>query len=224
MQLINKISKEHFWLEYLKSEWYSNRYDGIRNHVDIDKLSPFDYFGTERIYLLLWTFRHTVLCRLPEDIEWQVCTLSDQEFENLTIIRETTWGDTLKEKSTYYGQLRRLKDISKVLVSNPHEFNANATNSHVRKIFEIFNKMEQVSTKKSDYDFSQHKLILIQKKGSKVYSILEGNHRAVAASMFTKKAREKLLSKEVIVGVSKNMDNCIWYNRRPPIHKGFRLG
>lgn len=210
MKFINQISQAELYLEFLKSEWYSNRYDAIREIYDINKFNPANARDKELVFVLLTLFRNTLLRHLPKDTKWFLAKLDKREFENLTIIREASWGESMKRYDPYnYGRLKRVKDISKKILQDDAwcASVSNLLDPHLRKIHEIVHNS-------NGHDFDKNKLLLIKQPKCKIITVLEGNHRALAFCVKNGLKKAKYIPKYVIVGLSPNMDNCIWYNRK----------
>lgn len=197
MQLKEELSFEQVALVWLRTEWYSNAYDGVRDLVDIETLGQ-DVFPVNDLHiseLLLRMARRTILSNMELwSIKWHKAVLDPGEFENLRIIKEKSWSEMFDEGNT-------VKKVSEDFINFNYHLNTEGSPHHSRKINEIFDKIGK--------ERFPEPLILIKKTRSEVATILEGNHRAIA---FQARGLKKYIPKRVIVGVSQRMGKCIWFN------------
>src|SRR5882757_4954578 len=105
MKFKEPLSTYQFELEFLKGEWYSHRYNGVRNLIDLD--DPAFNVATDplrklMIKHLLWMERHIVLSSLPyyQNIEWSTVIITEKDFQDINIISEKTWSDAFPFRKT----------------------------------------------------------------------------------------------------------------------------
>lgn len=207
MKLIYKISQLDVFLAYLKSEWYSTRYDSIRGNpsFDVNKLDPSKSRDQEIIYLLLFLFRSTVLTKLPADTDWYVAKLEKKDFGNLNIMREGSWSITLNRFGTK-AKATKVKEIAKLIYNIPWCF---PPDDHLIKVNDIVRSLQS-------HDFDKNRLIGIKSTNKKTITLIEGNHRALGFQVGLIDAKKNNKPKtyiptEILIGVSPNMKNCVWH-------------
>ena len=195
MKTICSLTNEDFEAEFLKSEWYKKVYHPVREQFNKIVLEPNTKNQEENNsrHQLLWQWRYPLLERLPNNISWQLASIDEGEFENLLIIRETYWEKTFGDKKT-------LADVARAILDGVQDNGAG------------INIIQNIKRAIGTYPFAE-KIICISISLQPPFSIIEGNHRAVAFQL--KKLEvggNNHIPKEIILGVSSNMVISPWLN------------
>ena len=198
MKVISKVSQEEFELQFLSSEWYKEFYDSVRVKYNgiINNPNLLDWQENFFRKELLWKWRYPLLGQLPLEIEWYLIELSAEEFENLLVIREIGWENT-------FGIGKNLREVAFAVKNNVQD------RGNVR-----FDIIQDIMDNIGKYNFKE-KLILISSDLKPPYTIVEGNHRAVAFEL--KKIETEVnshLPKQFLLGISRIMNTSPWFNFR----------
>lgn len=190
------ISQEDFEAEFLKSEWYKPFYSGVReqfNSIVVNSDTSSQSENTKRRELL-WAWRQPLLVRIPNKIDWYHVSIDYGEFSKFLVIREVNWEKT-------FGQKRSLRDVAEAI--------ADGVNDRGAGIDMIKTIKDSIG---SSHQFKE-KIILISQSFVGPYTVLEGNHRAVAFQLRSLENNDtSCLPNEVILGVSLDMDKSPWLN------------
>lgn len=197
MKIVTTITETEFEAEYLKAEWYKNYYDQVREKFNHIVLNP--NFEDEQQNLirkqLLWQTRRPLLQQLPTDIVWQVIEINQEEFSNLLVIKERGWERTFGPNKTLEAAVNAMR--SGTLQDCGVNF---------QTVYNIKNSIGK-------YSFNE-KLICISLELNKPYTLIEGNHRALAFQL-RKAETGKIdhIPSQIILGVSPNMGQAYWLNQ-----------
>lgn len=191
MKLLKQISVFEFENEFLKSEFYSSRYDQVRKKVkkailDTNYKNP--VLNAIR-HLSLYTFRGRFLSTLPKNIKFYIAEIDKSEFFELKVINEYSWTCAFGNENRHMSQISNLINIG---VKDA---------IHVPKILEISNNI-------SKHNFS-NKLILLKKGANGLPVVFEGNHRAISFFMNLEKIKSKFPLKVIVIQLHHN-SKCVW--------------
>lgn len=195
MKIIQALPVEHFESEFLRAEWYKPFYNGVREtYQDIVMNGDLTNDEQNRIRRwLLWEWRKPLLERLPSDIQWHLAEVEANDFGELLIIREIGWEKT-------FGNRKRLRDIAQAIQEGVEDQGID---------FALIDAIKQNIGKQP---FNE-KLILIANTSNPPYTIVEGNHRAVAFQLKHLDTGDNIhIPKEVLIGISQNMQISPWLN------------
>jgi len=197
MKVTGELSSAEVMHEFLLSEWYKDWFRQFEAQgIDPLSLNPTDLKDAESITTLLSTMRGPILAHLPNDIEWKTGELEVGDFEDLFVIREAGWANT-------FGANKSLKEVAGQIRLTQKETGG----VNIPQILEIKNAIGM-----SQFE---ERMILIAAREAGPYTILDGNHRAVAFQMDADETGSTAhLPTEVILGVSKAMRGCAWLNFR----------
>lgn len=177
----------HSWL---KDEWYLNHYDQLRQTVAMKILDDPDFFneGENKTRLeLLRHVRQPMVDPLPNDTEWYVIDFNKDDLNRTFIVPSSDW---LPLTNNTFHILEALKNVESNL-------------DHADRIREIKAATDNGNVSKN--------LILVASSSESLFTIIEGNHRAVA---FASKALEnsgEAIVEEIFLGISPQMKSYIWY-------------
>ena len=183
--------------EFLLSEWYKDWFRQFEAQgIGPLRLNPMDPKDAESIMTLLSTMRGPILAQLPNDIDWSTAELEEGDFGELLVIREAGWANT-------FGANKSLKEVAGQIRLTQKETGG----VNIPQIVEIKDAIG-----KSQFE---ERMILIAAREAGPYTILDGNHRAVAFQMEADETGSTAhLPTDVILGVSKSMRSCAWLNYR----------
>ncbi|KHF24539.1 hypothetical protein JV46_28870 [Solemya velum gill symbiont] len=195
MKNSNPISANSFVAAFLRNEWYKHFYDNVRSQFDEIVTNP-DVNDPKQNYIrrhLLWRLRTPLLREIPRDIEWQIIDISNDEFGDMKIIRESGWCKV-------FGLNKTLAQAADIYVSGlPEEQGVN------------FEKVDKIRESIGSFDFS-NELICIAIDPDSPRTLIEGNHRGLAFQIHKlRSGTADHIPKEIILGTSKNMRQCAWF-------------
>lgn len=196
MKITKPISVVEVESEFLKAEWYKDVFNPVRADYDtLVKGKDFINEGNNRIRKsLLWQWRLPLLQRLPfQDIHWYLACPEPNEFDNFLIIKEIGWVTT-------FGTTKRLEDVAKAIRNGLRDQGVG------------FDIIDSIKKNIGSHPFEE-KLILISTTINGPYTVIEGNHRAVAFQIkLQEDNNDSHLPKEVILGIAPNMNQSPWLN------------
>lgn len=190
------ISNEEFEAEYLKAEWYKDYYDPYREKYTEIVLKPDlnNLHENEIRKQLLWGPRHPLLQQLPSDVVWHDVEITSQEFSEILVIKEFGWEKTFLNH-------KKLSDAVRFMESG------DAVDHGVK-----FNIVNDIKSSIGKYDFSE-RLICIALSTDGPFTLIEGNHRALAFELEKQDSgKTDHLPSRIIVGVSSYMGQAYWLN------------
>jgi hypothetical protein len=197
MKVTGQLSSAEVMHEFLLSEWYKDWFRQFEAQgIDPLRLDPTDTMDAELIMTLLSTIRGPILAQLPNEIDWKTAELEEGDFGELLVIKEAGWANT-------FGANKSLKEVAGQIHISQRETGG----VNIPQIIQI---KDAIGTTQFE-----ERIILIAARESGPYTLLDGNHRAVAFQM---KADETgsiaHLPTSAILGVSKSMRRCAWLNFR----------
>ena len=163
MKVISIITEAEFEAEYLQTEWYKDHYDQVRTKFNSIVLKP-DFNDSQQNLIrkqLLWQPRRPLLQQLPIDIIWQIVEISVDEFSRLLVIKESGWEQTFGSNKT----LEAAVNTMKLGLVQDHGVN--------------FQTVNNIKSSIGTHPFTE-RLICISLKLEEPFTIIEGNHRALA--------------------------------------------
>ncbi|MBI5358535.1 hypothetical protein HZB69_02805 [Candidatus Amesbacteria bacterium] len=172
------VRPEEVWLSWLKSEWDSSRFDHVRDTI----IDPFKNDEIVLKTLRLEGKRHFLIDKIPDDTTWYKCNINSHDLKWSSIIPSKEWTERFPDSIMLGNAVTKLK-----LDKNLH------------------NKINLIIGNEHKTNFE---LVLLSKTGSDFYTILEGNHRALALMKIANKVID------VYVGFSPNMDKSEWYSKK----------
>lgn len=196
MKYVEPIKREHFIHNFLKAEWYKGDYDEVRSIIDPTLLVSPNFDGGSQNTIrekLLYATRSSLLDRLPADTNWHIIRLSSEEFSSLFVIRESGWEQS-------FGQHAKVGGVSKQLLAGKRSDNPST------------DKMHAIKASIGGHDFSD-KLTLIATNVNGPYTIIDGNHRAIAFRLHADTTGDtSAIPSEFILGTSSSMGYSVWLN------------
>lgn len=177
----------HSWL---KDEWYLSRYDGIRQQISpsvIDNPNFFDPNENKIRLELLRYVRYPMVDPIPNNTQWYVIDFNKEDLERTFIVPSDDW---LSITNNIFRFLEALKNIESNFL-------------HADRIREIKAAVNDGNVSKN--------LILVASSPESFFTIIEGNHRAVALASKALDHNEKSIVNEMFLGISPQMRNYVWH-------------
>lgn len=178
----------HSWL---KDEWYLSHYDQIRSTVlntIIDNPNFDDEDENMKRLELLRYVRKPMIDPIPIDTKWYVISFKKDDLDRTFIVPSDDW---LPLTDNSYQILQAIK-------------NAESNIDHAQKIRDVKNSIDKTSVGRN--------LILVASSLESPFTVIEGNHRAVAfASKALEDETKDTIVAEVFLGISPQMENYIWH-------------
>jgi len=192
MKLIKEISFHQVLQVWLKTEWYHRKYDNIKSFIDLNVLATASPQQQAILKTIMFLERGTILNRLPyPKTRWYVARITQKEFLKFNIINENTWFQMFRG-------VRNISKVAKMFKESKYVTGVPGSHEHLTKIMQLIKNRKK---------YESEALILIQNEKSVKRTILEGNHRAISFAV----AGRKYLPKNVVIGISEEMNNCIWH-------------
>jgi O-antigen/teichoic acid export membrane protein len=197
VQLVRRVSEDEAIVEFLRSEFTTPAFRDYQTTlgpiVAAPDLSNAKENATRRALLYL---RHLALWKeLPQGTQWYEVTVNEEDLNNIRVFPRAQWRKLARGNFAVTTVTERLEDYRNLLDT---EF--------VAKIDSIEAKILQGST-----DFGA--VILIGASENEPLTVLDGNHRLVAALLASPRRLEKL---KFLCGLSPRMRECCWYKTNLP--------
>jgi O-antigen/teichoic acid export membrane protein len=194
IRLIRRVSEDEVIAEFLKGDFeheaYSAYHESLRSVVVSPNPKNNGENATRRALLFL---RHRSLWNeLPADTEWYEAELKNEDLERIRVFPRAQWRKIARGNFAVPEILDR---IEKSRRETPSPFSV--------KIREIQSRMHQEASLPGS-------VLLIGLSEKEPLTILDGNHRFVAAAI---EGRPDRL--HVLCGLSPKMTRCCWYRTNP---------
>ncbi len=191
MRLLRRVSEDQVIYEFLRSDFQNPEFEDYREPlgdlVKTPNLSDPSENAKRRALLFL---RHGSLWReLPDDTEWFEAQIQKDDLERIRVFPRAQWRKLARGNYA-------LTEILKVIAAG-----RKAENAFLQKISEL---RAFVSSKETD----PGAVLLIGINATGPFTILDGNHRLVAASLAMPLRLDRV---RVYCGLSPKMINCCWY-------------
>lgn len=192
-RLVRPVTEDEVVAEFLKSDFHRHEFreyhDTLREIVSRPDLTSGEENAKRRALLFI---RHLSLWKeLPEGTEWFQVEVTESDLDNIRIFPRAQW--------------RRIADgnfsateVADGMRQRPHLLET----SFLAKIDAISDHLRQP-------DPGLGAVILIGVNESEPLTVLDGNHRLIAAMLSSPTRIKKL---KFVVGLSPRMTECCWYN------------
>jgi hypothetical protein len=198
MKRLSRIAEAEVVCEFLKSEFYHPEYDRDRSRFEPLVYSPDlgDEMENALRRALLFRRRGHMWRELPPDTQWWEMEFSPAEAEQVRIFPRAQWRAPASGNFAVLhvaGQIRR-------------EMHSGHPGALAAKISAMSSLLQQEGAKST--------ILLIGLDEQKPLTILEGNHRFVAALMLPPEIMFRRI--RVACGLSPDMEKCCWYKTNFP--------
>ena len=195
MKILRCLPEEVVEYEFLKAEWYKDGFNPVREKYNEIVVNG-DLTNGEQNRMRKWLLRKArfiIFQGIPSDTVWSLCEIDADQFCELRIIREINWENTFRPA-------KKLKDVAV-------KIQAGITDSRID-----LGLIEKIKQNIGKHDFEE-KIICISSGLDGPFTLIEGNHRAVAFQLKCLETGDKShLPEEVIAGISPNMKLSPWFN------------
>ena len=194
IRLIRRISEDDVIAEFVKSDFenvaYRRYHDSLRGIVLTPNLDDQSESAKRRALLFL---RHRSLWKeLPKDTEWYSVEVSAADLGQIRVFPRAHWRKIARgnfDMMKVIEQMRSWQQVSETVSEDPF----------VEKIASIRRVL-------SEEDSNPGAVVLIGLNEKEPLTIIDGNHRFVAAAMEGKLDRLRF-----VCGLSPKMNQCCWY-------------
>ena len=193
MQKLRRVSEDEVLSEFLKNEFYERQYDRYREKLSRLVYSP-DLSSRSENELrraLLFHRRGQMWRELPRDTQWWEVELSPEDLARIRIFPRSQWLRVAKGSFSLNEIVERIR--LRMARANNNEFFA--------KIRDLSRGLAVGANRSS--------VLLIGINQNSPLTIIEGNHRVVAAMLVSP---DLALSRfRFLCGFSPHMNECCWY-------------
>jgi len=193
MKKLNRVTEAEVIAEFLKGEFYHREYDHDRGRYEALVQAPNlnDQVENELRRILLFRRRATMWRELPSDAQWWEIELEDGDLDNLNVFPRAQW------RSIARGNFRAM-----------HVAELIRQRGKARKPADLSVKIHALRSLMS-LEGPRSTILLIGVDETQQATLLEGNHRFVAALLLPREIMLRRL--RVVCGFSPNMYRCCWY-------------
>lgn len=190
---IRRVPEEEVVAEFLKSEFYLPEFDGLREtYAALVNNSDFsNQRENELRKALLYRRRGRLWRELPFDTEWWEVELNAEQIARTRIFARNQW---LRYASQDFLLLNTVASVRERIAEN-------STDPFLKKL----QSMSLEMTRNTDYDA----IILIALDQRSPLTIIEGNHRMMAAALIKPESLPNCF--RFVCGFSPRMTECVWY-------------
>ena len=193
VRLLRRVSEDAVIAEFLRSDFSSSSFQEYRESLkDIVTNPTLDDAGENAKRRALLFIRHLALWQeIPTGTEWYEVEVKEQDLGQVRVFPRAQW------RKLAHGNFS-IREIASAMLTRQNLVDQ----PFLEKIAAIGDQY-----RKEDPGFSA--VILIGVTESEPLTILDGNHRLVAAMLATPSGLEKV---RFICGLSPRMTECCWYN------------
>lgn len=188
MRILEPATDDEVYHQWLKSE--AHKY-GAADQATLHELLPSPDFNdnseNSRRRALLFATREPLLSSLPDLTKWQRSVLDEQDLQNLYVIKSDDWDEICA------GYL--LRNV---------RYPEGCSEKTQQKVAHI---LERVACPGFD-----RALILIGTVASGPFTVLDGNHRALAMTLAVRRGTLFDGGIPAFLGLSPRMTSCVWYS------------
>ncbi|HSY63994.1 MAG TPA: hypothetical protein VK829_05315 [Terriglobales bacterium] len=193
IRVIRRVSEDEVIAEFLKSDFenaaFEDYQDSLRELVTKPRLDDPSENAKRRALLFI---RHFPLWReLPKGTEWYEVEIKPSDLDQIRVFPRALWRKLARGNFTLTAVIERIRAY------RGHDL---AVKTFLAKIASLREWLRQ--------DNAEGAVLLIGLNESEPLTILDGNHRLVAASMSSPEAMRKL---RFMCGLSPRMTECCWY-------------
>jgi O-antigen/teichoic acid export membrane protein len=193
IRVIRRVSEDEVIAEFLKSDFenaaFEDYQDSLRELVTKPRLDDPSENAKRRALLFI---RHFPLWReLPKGTEWYEVEIKPSDLDQIRVFPRALWRKLARGNFTLTAVIERIRAY------RGHDL---AVKTFLAKIASLREWLHQ--------DNAEGAVLLIGLNESEPLTILDGNHRLVAASMSSPEAMRKL---RFMCGLSPRMTECCWY-------------
>lgn len=192
VKLIRRVSEDEVVAEFLRSDFHCRAYREYHNRLRDLVVNPnFEDAGENAKRRALLYIRHLALWReIPPETEWYEVKVNEADMSDIRVFPRAQWRKLARGNFSLTQIVERMRTGGNVLDA---QFTA--------KIAAIGERFERRS--------AMGAVLLIGRSETEPVTVLDGNHRLVAATLATPSKLDKL---HFFCGLSPRMIECCWYN------------
>jgi hypothetical protein len=197
IQLVRRVTEDEAIAEFLRSDFatptFKDYQDTLGPIVAAPDLSNARENETRRA---LFYLRHLALWKeLPRDTQWHEVTVNEDELRHIRIFPRAQWRKLARGNFAVTTVAERLEDYRNLLDT------------------EFVAKIDSIEAAILGGNTNFGAVILIGTSENEPLTVLDGNHRLVAAMLAQPRRIEKL---RFLCGLSPRMRECCWYKTNLP--------
>jgi hypothetical protein len=192
MRKLRRLTEAEIIAEFLRGEFFHKEYDADRKRFAslVEHPNLTDATENEIRRILLFRRRDTMWWELPEDRQWWEIEFEPEDVERVSVFPRAHWRKIARGNFKALDVAARIRQLKG---SEPNEF--------VNKISDI---CANLST-----DLPQGMVIFLGIDEERPVTLLEGNHRFVAALLAG--GPQHLRGARMVAVFSPQMEKCCWY-------------
>ncbi len=193
IRVIRRVSEDEVIAEFLKSDFENAVFEDYQDSLRDLVINPrFDDPAENAKRRALLFIRHLPLWReLPKGTEWYEVEIKPADLDQIRVFPRALWRKLARGNFTLTAVIDRIR---------AYRGRDLAVMTFLAKIASLREWLRQ--------DDAKGAVLLIGLNESEPFTILDGNHRLVAASMSSPEAMQKL---RFLCGLSPRMTECCWY-------------
>jgi hypothetical protein len=193
IRVIRRVSEDEVIAEFLKSDFENAVFEDYQDSLRDLVVNPrFDDPAENAKRRALLFIRHLPLWReLPKGTEWYEVEIKSADLDQIRVFPRALWRKLARGNFTLTAVIDRIRAY------RGHDL---ALMTFLAKIASLREWLSQ--------DDAKGAVLLIGLNEREPFTILDGNHRLVAASMSPPEAMQKL---RFLCGLSPRMTECCWY-------------
>ena len=192
MRKLRRLTEAEIIAEFLRGEFFQKEYDADRDRFAslVEHPNLTDARENEIRRILLFRRRDTMWWELPEDRQWWEIEFEPEDVEQVSVFPRAHWRKIARGNFRALDVAARIRQLKG---SEPNEF--------VKKISDICANLSS--------DVSQGMVIFLGIDEDRPVTLLEGNHRFVAALLAG--GPQHLRNARMLAVFSPQMEKCCWY-------------
>lgn len=193
VRIVRRITEDQVIAEFLQSDFENPVFREYHQSMQAIVSAPDFYDPTENAKRRALLFiRHLALWReIPDGTEWYEVEVNERDLESIRVFPRAQW-----------------RKLAQGDFSVTHVANRLTTHRHVVN-GRFLNKIDSIGDQFQQGDFPRGAVILIGLSENEPVTVLDGNHRLMAAMLASPRKLAKL---KFVCGFSLRMEECCWYN------------
>ena len=189
LRLIRPLSEDHVIAEFLKSDFYDPVYQNYQDMAEIVYKPDLDSKEQNACRRALLYLRHRSLWKeIPENTEWYEVEVRQSDLDQVRVFPRAQWRKVARGDFSITTVANRIRQVPPVKAGD-----------FVGKIVNLRQGISQEA-------LNSGAVVLIGRDEKSPLTILDGNHRFVAAVLEGRVNRLRF-----VCGMSPQMDRCCWY-------------
>jgi O-antigen/teichoic acid export membrane protein len=203
IQLIRRVSEDEVIAEFLKSDFHCPEFQEYRDALQGIVFSPNcdDPEENAKRRALLFTRHLSLWAEIPEETEWYEVRVSEPEIPLIRVFPRAQWRKVARGNFS-------ITEVVRVLRAHRHKLRG-----------PFLSRIAAITERLAEADGGFGAVILIGVGENEPLTVLDGNHRLVAALLATPGGLPKL---RFMCGLSPRMTECCWYKTN--VRTLFRYG